>query len=108
MKQVDDLSRSLVAFDQESAVIEWPTGFRRRSQARTSSIKIRGGGDTRNAVASTPRKECARRLGASHSKRMATSWSRSPVDLTEYKVAVRSVAPERGLPSDQDLNLRWS
>ena len=27
-------------------------------------------------------------------------------DLTEYKVAVRSVAPERELPSDQDLKRR--
>jgi hypothetical protein len=27
-------------------------------------------------------------------------------DLTEYKVAVRFVAPERELPSDQDLKLR--
>lgn len=34
---------------------------------------------------------------------MAASWSRSPADLTEYKVAVRSVTPERELPSDQDL-----
>jgi hypothetical protein len=56
-------------------------------------------------VANTPREECARRLGASHSKRMAASWSRSPADLTEYKVAVRSVAPERELPSDRDLKL---
>jgi transposase len=51
--------------------------LQRRSHARTSPITIRGGGDTRNAVASTPREECARRLGASHSKRMAASWSRS-------------------------------
>jgi hypothetical protein len=27
-------------------------------------------------------------------------------DLTEYKVAVRSVAPDCELPSDQDLQLR--
>jgi hypothetical protein len=90
MKQVDDLSRSLVAFDQAAAVVavlEWPTEFRRRSQARTASIKIRGGGDTGNAVASTPRDEWARRLGASHSKRMAALWSNPEAGLTEYKVA---------------------
>lgn len=51
--------------------------LQRRSSRRTSPITIRGGGDTRNAVALAPREECARRLGASHSKRMAASWSRS-------------------------------
>ena len=80
--------------------------LQRRSRMQTSPITIRGGGDTRNAVASTPREECTRRLGASYSKRMAASWSRSPADLTEYMVAVRSVAPHYELPSDQDLKLR--
>jgi hypothetical protein len=48
-------------------------------------------------VANTPREECARRLGASHSKRMAASWSR-PSRPTEYKVAVRRSRPTASSP----------
>ncbi|HJT13256.1 MAG TPA: DUF559 domain-containing protein [Dongiaceae bacterium] len=64
-------------------------GFRRR-------VPIGGGGDTRNAVANTPREECARRLGASRSKRMAASWSAQRP--TEYKVAVRLSRPTASSP----------
>ena len=57
--------------------------------------------DTPNAAAVAPRQECAGRLGASHSKRMAASWSR-PQGPTGYKVAARSLAPDGAFPSDQD------
>ena len=56
--------------------------------------------DMPNAAALAPRQECARRLGASHSKRMAASWSR-PQGPTGYKVAARSLAPDGAFPSDQ-------
>jgi hypothetical protein len=60
---------------------------------------IRGGGDPNTAMALVPYREWARRLGASPLKRMTASWSRSRVDLTDYKVAAR-IAPRSGLPSD--------
>ena len=62
---------------------------------------IRGGGDPNTAMALKPCPEWARCLGASPQKRMVASWSGSCMDPTEYKVAARSIAPERGLPSDQ-------
>ena len=71
------------AFRQGSAHVNGDVreaGFRilarageRQPHVRASPITIQGGGDTRNAVALAPREECARRLGASHSKRMAAS-----------------------------------
>jgi hypothetical protein len=46
-----------------------------------------------------PPTEWARFLGALPPKRMAASWSGSPADPTEYKVAARAIARKARLPS---------
>lgn len=51
-------------------------------------------------MAAMPREECARRLGDSPSKRMAASWSRFCMNLTEYKVAVRFQHPKGEFPPE--------
>jgi hypothetical protein len=50
-------------------------------------------------MAAMPPTEWARFLGALPPKRMAASWSGSPADPTEYKVAARAIARKARLPS---------
>lgn len=61
-------------------------------------MTIRGGGDTRWAMATMPPEECARHPGASPPKRMAASWSGSDAGPTEYKVAARGSRLLAGSP----------
>lgn len=78
---------------------------RRRGQflavGRTSSANRASGVA---ATRGTPWLQCRGKnvpgLGDSPSKRMAASWPRFSVNLTEYKVAVRSQHPDGELPPD--------
>ena len=62
---------------------------------------IRGGGDPNTAMALKPCPEWARRLGASPQKRIVASWSGSRNGPNRIQGCGASIAPERGLPSDQ-------
>src|ERR1039457_4743110 len=73
--------------------------FSTRPRLRGGSLMtIRGGGDTRWAMASMPPEECAHRLGAPLLKRMTASWSGSQPGPTEYKVAARGSRALAGSP----------
>lgn len=73
----------------------------RRIDCRDESKRSdRGGGDPNNSMAPMPSAEWARRLGALLPKPFTASWSGSPADPTEYKVAARCFAPQGRLPSN--------
>ncbi len=55
-------------------------------------------------MASKPGEECAPPRWSVALEANGCFMVQVQADLTEYKVAVRSLAPDRELPSDQDLN----
>src|SRR5215213_1691528 len=70
------------------------TSCRRRSEVVVNPAQ---------GLAITPSEEWAHQLGASPSKRMTASWSGPRRGPTDYKVAVRVIAPNGRLPSVQRM-----
>jgi transposase len=70
-------------------------------------MTIRGGGDTRWAMALMPSEECARCPGALPPKRMVASWSGPQAGPTEYKVAAQGLRAMAGSPRFVCLLRNW-